>query len=74
MDGKKFWDRVDNPESKHFIVNIMAICLIILLSITILLYIISSWKSPDKIYSIIINIITLITGFIGGKALSNGKH
>lgn len=74
MGEKGFWDRLDNPDSKHFIVNVIALFLVILLSIIIILYIISSWDNPDKIYSIIINILTLITGFIGGKALSNGKH
>ena len=71
---KEFWDRLDNPNSKHFIINLIALFLIVLLCITIILYVISTWNNPDKIYNLIINILTLITGFIGGKALSNDKN
>ncbi len=68
---KKFLDRLEN---KQFATHLMILALVLLFSIVLIMYLIASWNSPDKIYNILINIITLVAGFIGGKALSGKEN
>ena len=54
--GKKFLDRLEN---RQFATHLMLLALVILFSVVLIMYLIASWQSPDKIYNILINIITL---------------
>ena len=70
MAKKSFLDRL---ESKQFIRNLIAFMLIVLFSIVFIIYCVAAFETPEKIYSILMNILLLAVGLIGGRALSNDK-
>lgn len=66
---KGFWNKLENPNS-NFTFNLVVLSLVLFVIVLCAVYVIRVWDTPDKIYLIIGNFITLLVGLLGGKALS----
>ncbi|MFA4960831.1 MAG: hypothetical protein WC548_04165 [Candidatus Pacearchaeota archaeon] len=70
---KGFLEKLEDPKS-NFTFNVISLSIAFLVVILCILYVISCWSTPDKIFALIEKIILIFAGLLGGRSLvKNGN-